>query len=84
MVQVYVKKKNLEEPFKIAELIVLKELPIKKDDYEVVKLKVDKIPVKKALLKLIKKGKYNAKYLEERIPVPNVKRTIHYRNTGLF
>ncbi|MFX0028698.1 MAG: hypothetical protein ACFE8B_05785 [Candidatus Hermodarchaeota archaeon] len=84
MVQVYVKKKNLEEPFKIAELIVLKELPAKKEDYEVVRLKAAEIPIKKALLKLIKKAKYNAKYLEERIPVSNVKRNIHYRNTGLF
>jgi hypothetical protein len=84
MVQVYVKKKDLEEPFKNVELIVLKELPARKEEYEVVRVKAEEKPIKKALLKLMKKGKYNSKYLEERIPISNVKRNIHYINRGLF
>ncbi|MFX1280199.1 MAG: hypothetical protein ACFFA3_12345 [Promethearchaeota archaeon] len=84
MVQVYIKKRDLEEPIKIAELIVLEKLPAKDEEYEVVRIKAEEKPIKKALLKLMKKGKYNAKYLEERIPVADVKRNINFRNTGLF
>jgi hypothetical protein len=86
MVQVYIKKKDLEkkEPIKIAEIIVLEELPAKDEEYEVVKVKAEEKPIKKALLKLMKKGKYNAKYLEETIPVADVKRNINYRNRVLF
>ena len=64
--------------------IVLKELPDDKEQDQVEKLKTNAVPHKKSLRKLIKKSKYNAKYLEETIPVPNVKRNIHYRNAGLF
>lgn len=81
MVQVYIKKRDLEEPIK---LIVLEKLPAKDEEVEVVKVKAEEKPIKKALLKIMKKGKYNAKYLEERIPVADAKRKINFRNTGLF
>lgn len=81
MVQVYIKKRELEEPIK---LIVLEKLPAKDEEVKVVKVKAEEKPIKKALLKIMKKGKHNAKYLEERIPVADVKRNINFRNTGLF
>lgn len=84
MVQVYIKQKELEEPFEIEDVIILEELPAIEEDYTVTQVKAEEKPVKKALLKLLKKAKYNAKYLEEKIPVENVKRNIYYRNYGLF
>ena len=84
MVQVYIKKKELEEPFKIDEVIILEELPAIEEDYAITRVKAEEKPVKKALLKLLKKSKYNAKYLEEKIPVENIKRNLNYRNYGLF
>jgi len=40
--------------------------------------------VKKSLLKLMKKSKYNAKYLEELVSPDAAKRNVNYRNYGYF
>lgn len=84
MVEVLLKKKALEEPIELEELIILEELPTAEEDYEIVKVKLEEKPLKKALSKLLKKAKYNAKYLEEMVDVNKVKRDIHYRRYGLF
>ncbi|MFX0029358.1 MAG: hypothetical protein ACFE8B_09120, partial [Candidatus Hermodarchaeota archaeon] len=63
MVQVLIRKKELEEPFKIEEIIIFEELPAKDEGYKVTRVKAEEKPVKKALLKLLEKAKYNAKYL---------------------
>ncbi|MFX1325840.1 MAG: hypothetical protein ACFE8N_12880 [Promethearchaeota archaeon] len=84
MVQVLVKKKDLKEPFEIAELVILEELPAKEEEYEIVRVKAEEKSIKKALLKLMKKAQYNAKYLEESISVEKIRRNVHYRNSGLY
>ena len=84
MVEVIVKKKALEKPFKVKEIIILEEFPPIEGEFEVVKVKAEKKPIKRALSKLLKKAKYNAKYLEEVFIVDSVKRNIHHRNYGLF
>ncbi len=84
MVQVLVKRKEFEEPFEIEHVIILEELPAIEEDYTIVRVKAEEKPVKNALLKLLKKAKYNAKYLEEKIPVDKIRRNIHYRNYGNF
>jgi hypothetical protein len=87
MVQVYIKKKELEEPLKIKEVIIFEELPAKEEEYRVTRVKAEEKPVKKALFKLIEKAKYNPKYLEETNPIKKFKRDLHrnnYRNFGLF
>ena len=63
---------------------VLEEVPVKLELREVAKPQEEKKPVKKALLKLLKKGKYNAKYLEELVSPDVVKRNVDYRNYGYF
>ncbi len=47
-------------------------------------VKLEEKPLKKALSKLLKKAKYNTKFLEETVDVNKVKRNIHYRRYGLF
>jgi hypothetical protein len=84
MVEVLLKKKALEDLFEIEDLVILEELPTVEEGYELVKVKLEKKPLKKALSKLFKKAKYNAKYLEEMVEVNKIKRNIHYRNYGLF
>lgn len=88
MTQIIVKKKepeiDIELELKFEKLIVLEELPAKDEQYEELKIKTGKKRVKKALLKLFKKTKYNAKYLEETIPIEKVKRKVPYRNHGVF
>lgn len=92
MTQIIVKKKEpeidkeleLEKIIVLEEIPVLEELPAKDEQYEDVKIKAGKKRVKKALLKLFKKSKYNAKYLEETIPIEKVKRRVPYRNHGVF
>jgi hypothetical protein len=84
MVQVFIAKKAHEEPMVVEKIIIIEELPTEKEQYKRITIETEEKPFKKALLKLIKKAKYNAKYLEERIPLKNVKRNIHYRNTGLY
>jgi len=66
------------------EQIVLEELPVKQELLEEAKPQEEQKPVKKALLKLLKKGKYNAKYLEELVSLDAAKRNVHYRNYGYF
>jgi len=84
MVQVLIKRKELEEPFVLEDLIILEELPAIEDDYAIVRVKAEEKPVKKALLKLLKKAKYNAKYLEGKIPVEKIRRNIHTRNYAVY
>ncbi len=81
MEQVLLKK--VEPEFKF-EVEVLEEVPVKLEFREVAKPQEEQKPVKKALLKLLKKGKYNAKYLEELVSPDAVKRNFHYRNYGHF
>ena len=84
MVEVLFEKRNLDEPIELEDLIILEEFPPVEEDYEIVKVKLEEKPLKKALSKLLKKGKYNSKYLEETVNINKVKRNIHYRRYGLF
>ena len=84
MVQVFIAKKAHEEPMVVEKITIIEELPSEKEQYKRITIKTQEKPFKKALLKLLKKAKYNAKHLEERIPIEKIKRNIHYRNTGLY
>ncbi len=81
---VKIKEPEIDMELELEKIIVLEELPAKDEQYEEVKIKAGKTRVKKALLKLIKKTKYNAKNLEETIPIEKMKREIPYRNHGVF
>lgn len=84
MVQVFIAKKVYEELTEVEKINIIEELPTGKEEYRRVTIKTEEKPFKKALLKLLKKAKYNVKYLEERIPIEKVRRNIHYRNTGFY
>lgn len=84
MVQVFIAKKADEELIKIEKIVIIEELPTGKEEYKRITIKTEEKSFNKALLKLLKKAKYNSKYLEELIPIKKVKRNIHYRNTGLY
>jgi len=81
MEQVLVRK---EEPKLKLEVVVLEEVSAKQELCEEAKPQEEQKPMKKALLKLLKKGKYNAKYLEELVSPDVAKRNVHYRNYGTF
>jgi len=78
MVQVLDKKKD--EIF----IIEIEELPATEEIQKVVELKTERKPVKKVLLKLFRKAKYNAKYLEELTPVNDVRSNIESRRPRSF
>lgn len=80
MEQVLLKKKKPEIKF---ELIVLEELPMEQEQPKEVEVKSKKKRGKKALLKLIERGKYNPKYLEELVSIKNARRFNQYRNFGV-
>ncbi len=77
-------KKETEIGIKLEKVIVLEELSEIEEYYEEVKPDGKKKPIKRALLKIFKKSKHNAKYLEERIPIKKVNRKIPYRNHGIY
>ena len=79
MEQVLVRKVEPELKF---EVVVLEEVSVEQELLEVAQPQEEQKPVKKALLKLFKKGKYNAKYLEELVSPDAAKRYDHYRNFG--
>ena len=81
MEQVLVRK---EEPKLKLEVVALEEVPVKQKLCEEAKPQEEQKPMKKALLKLLKKGKYNAKYLEELVSPDAAKRNVHYRNYGSY
>ncbi len=72
------------EPELNFEVEVLEEVPAEAELRELAKPQEEQKPVKKALLKLLKKGKYNAKYLEELVSPDAVKRNVNYRLYGHF
>lgn len=87
MVQVYIKKNELEKPYKIEEIIIYEELPAEKEEYRVTRVRAEEKPVKKALRRLIEKAKYNPKYIEETFLMEKLRRGIHknyYRNYGIY
>jgi len=79
MEQVLLRKKEPELKF---EVVVLEEVSVKPELLEEAKLQEEQKPVKKSLLKLMRKGKYNPKYLEELVSRDAAKRNLHYRNYG--
>ena len=84
MVEILLKKNALEEPIELKEFFILEELPEAEEEYEVIRVKVEKKPVKRALLKLMKKAKYNPKYLEERYSLDEAKRKTYLKTYGFF
>jgi len=81
MEQILVRK---VEPKLEFEVVPLEEVVVKQELLEEAKLQEEQKPVKKALLKLFKKSKYNAKYLEELVSLDAAKRNVHYRNYRYF
>lgn len=45
---------------------------------------VHRVPLKKRLSKLMRKSKYNAKYIEQVIPIQKAKYERVYRNYGIY
>lgn len=84
MVQVLEKEKNPEQGIELEEFIILEELPIEEEQVKEQEVAQREKPVKKALLKLINKAKYNAKYLEETVPVEKVRNKIHFRSFVVY
>ena len=82
MEQMLIKKKvfepNVEE---LEEIIILGKLPAEEKYVELVKVKAEEKPIRKALLKILNKAKYNAKYHEELIPINKVKRKFQYASS---
>jgi hypothetical protein len=81
MEQVLLRKNEPELKF---EVIVLEDVPVKLELNEEAKPQEKQKKVKKSLLKLMKKSKYNAKYLEELVSPDAAKRNVNYRNYGYF
>lgn len=84
MVQVLEKEKKPEQSIELEEFIILEELPMEEEQVEELEVSKREKPVKKALLKLIKKAKYNAKFLEETVPVEKMRNKIHFRNHAVY
>ena len=80
MEQIILRKKEPEVKF---EFIILEELPVELEQPKEIEVKTEVKPGKKILLKLLKKGKYNAKYLEKLASVNDARRMINYRNFGV-
>ena len=85
MEQILLRKK---EPEVKIEFLILEELPVELEQPKEIEVKTEVKTGKKALLKLLKKGKYNPKYLEELVSVNDARRMIdaqrmiNYRNFG--
>jgi len=79
MEQILVRKVEPELEF---EVVPLEEVVVKQELLE--EAQEEQKPVKKALLKLFKKGKYNAKYLEELVSLDAAKKNVYYRNYRYF
>ena len=79
MEQVLLRK---NEPEIKLEIIVLEDVPVKLELSEEAKPQKKQKKIKKSLLKLMEKSKYNAKYLEELVSPETAKKNANYRNYG--
>ena len=84
MVQILEKEKKSKDGIELEEFLILEELPMEQEQVEEIEVAPREKPVKKALLKLINKSKYNAKYLEEKVSIEKVKNKHHFRNHGVY
>jgi hypothetical protein len=82
MEEVLVKKAFLNDEKEL--IIVLGKLPVEVEEPKEIKIEVDEKPVKKGLLKLMKKSKYNPRYLQEIKSVDELRRQVNFRNHGVF
>ena len=83
MEQILVKKEVMKNVKQLEEIIILGKLKSELEYYELVKVTPQKKRLKKAILKILQKAQYNAKYHEETIPISNIKRNLNYRNYGV-
>jgi len=84
MVEVLLKKRALEEPIDKVEIFIVEELPVIEEDVRIVKVRLKDKPIKKALLKLFKKARYNAKYFEETTNIDKARKNMFDRNYGSY
>ncbi|MHA2008983.1 MAG: hypothetical protein ACXADW_15820 [Candidatus Hodarchaeales archaeon] len=84
MVQVFIAKKANEKPIEVEKIIIIEEIPEKKEEYKRITIEADEKGFKRSLLKLIKKAKHNPKYLQETRSIDKIKRNLNYRNTGIY
>jgi len=82
MEEVLVKKAFLNDNREL--IIVLGKLPAEIEEPENIKIEVDEKPVKKGLLKLMKKSQYNPRYLQELKSADELRRQVNFRNHGVF
>ena len=72
-----------DEPEVKIEFLILEELPVELEQPKEIEVKVEVKPGKKTLMKLFRKGKYNAKYLEKLASVNDARRMVNYRDFGV-
>lgn len=82
MEEVLVKKAFLNDNREL--IIVLGKLPAEIEEPKNIKIEVDEKPVKKGLLKLMKKSQYNPRYLQELKSADELRRQVNFRNHGVF
>jgi len=92
MVQVLDVEKELKEYLSFQKLELIRilamltrlkvALPVEEEIAKVEEIKTEKKPVKKRLLKLFNKAKYNAKYLEETYTLDQLKARVYSRVYG--
>jgi hypothetical protein len=80
MVEVIVRKTALNHLDEIEDIIIMEELPDIKGEYEVVKVRAKKTPIKKALINLLKKVEFNPRYPEEKYGLKELKRDTYSRS----
>lgn len=72
-----------DEPEVKIEFLILEELPVELEQPKEIEVKAEVKHGKKALMKLFRKGKYNAKYLEKLVSVNDARRMVNYRDFGV-
>ncbi|MHA2008197.1 MAG: hypothetical protein ACXABO_13360 [Promethearchaeota archaeon] len=80
MVEVIVRKTTLNHLDEIEDIIIMEELPDIEGEYEVVKVRAKKTPIKKALINLLKKVEFNPRYPEEKYGLKELKRDTYSRS----
>lgn len=84
MVQVFEKEKEPKYSILLEEIIIVEELPMEEEPFEEAIVVEREIALKKSLLKLLDKAKFNAKYLKDTRRIEDVKNKIHFRNYAVY
>ncbi len=83
-IQVLDEENEIKYVIKLEEIILIEELPIKKEEAEKPKVVESEKSLKKNLLRLLNKAKFNNNYFKDTKRIEDIRDRAYFRNFGVY